>query len=87
MKEFVLGYKLMPDTMVSFTQLLNVTVINTVKVFQKLRNWIFTQKWSDANAACQSIGGYLPMISSDSENQALANMTQVFLLFYSSAEN
>jgi hypothetical protein len=26
------------------------------------------------------------MISSDSENQAIANMTQVFILFYSSAE-
>ncbi len=42
------------------------------------------QKWSDANAACQSIGGYLPLISSDIENQELANMSQVVILFSSS---
>ncbi len=71
----------MPSAMVSFPQLINMTVL--LKYF---KTGFFTQKWSDANAACQSIGGYLPMISSDSENQAIANMTQVFILFYSSAE-
>ena len=65
-----------------------ILCLNIHKMYTKLHTYnragmmhiiyMYMQSWDDATSTCKSLGGHLPTIASTTDNQLLANFSQVF---------